>query len=214
MRLCTGHWYNNYNIAAVVESLEHTQPFDQRYCVTRWELDRWKEGNRIGRRNSARQGIAVISNFVVNHANTHWGLLFAMRTYQTVDFLYADSLRWAGHRWIEHFKRWWMQVGRQEQTQLDLVAHDKQLPRQEDTVECGIFVTCYHQVVFELSQEERWRDPDRNTILQQLTAALEQVTPTVAAQKRRHTRETLHRLGQRLSVRVEAQLGSLFVDLS
>ena len=107
-----------------------------------------------------------------------------------------------------------MQVGRQEQIQLNLVAHNIQLPRQEDTVECGVFVSCYHQVVFDLSQEERWRDLDRNTRLQQLTAALEQVTPMVATQKRRHTRETLHRLRQRISVRVEAQLGSLFVDLS
>ena len=49
MRLCTGHWYNNYNIAAVVESLENTQLLDQRYCITRWESDRWKEGNRIER---------------------------------------------------------------------------------------------------------------------------------------------------------------------
>ena len=75
-----------------------------------------------------------------------------------------------------------MQVGRQEQTQLDLVVHDIQLPLQEDTVECGVFVTCYHQAVFEISQEERWRDLDWNTRLEQLTAALEQVTPTVAAQ--------------------------------
>ena len=67
-------------------------------------------------------------------------------------------------------------------------------------------MTCYHQAVFELAQEEKWRDLDRNTRLEQLTAALVQVTPTVAAQKRRHTQETLHRLGQRLSVQVEAQL--------
>jgi hypothetical protein len=83
-----------------------------------------------------------------------------------------------------------------------------------DTVECGVFVTCYHQVIFELSQEERWRDLVRKTRLQQLTAALEQVTPMVAAQKRRHTRETLHRRGQRIAVRIEAQLGTLLVDLS
>ena len=137
-----------------------------------------------------------------------------MRTNQTVDILYAVSVHWSGHRWIEHFKRWWMQVGQQEQTQLDLVAHDIQLLLQEDTVECGVFVTCYHQAVFELSQEERWRDLDRNARLEQLTAALEQVTPMVAAQKRRHTRETLHRLGERLSVQVEAQLDSLLVHIS
>ena len=70
---------------------------------------------------------------------------------------------------------------------MELVVHDIQLPRQEVTVECGVFVTCYHQVIFELSQEERWRALDRNTRLQQRTAALEQVTPMVAAQKRRHT---------------------------
>ena len=116
MRLCTGHWYNNYNIAAVVESLENMQMSDQRYCITRWELDRWTEGTRIGRRNSVRQSKAVINNFVINHANTHWGLLIAMRTNHTVDILYADSLRWSGQRWIEHYKRWWMQIGRQEQT--------------------------------------------------------------------------------------------------
>ena len=122
---------------------------DQRYCITGRELDRWKEGNRIERRNSVRQGNAVISNFVINHANTHWGLLIAMRTNHTVDILYGDSLRWSGQRWIEHYKRWWMQIGRQEQTQIDLVVHDIQLPLQEDTVECGVFVTCYHQAVFE-----------------------------------------------------------------
>ena len=75
-------------------------------------------------------------------------------------------------------------------------------------------MTCYHQVIFKLSQEERWRALDRNTRLQQLTAALEQVTPMVAAQKRRHTRETLHRGGQRIAAHVEAQLGPLLVDLS
>ena len=214
MRLCTGHWYNNYNIAAVVESLENTQMADQRYCVTRWELDRWTEGTRIGRRNSIRQSKAVINNFVINHANTHWGLLIAMRTNQTVDILYADSLRWSGQRWIEHYKRWWMQIGRQEQTQIDLVEHEVQLPLQEDTVECGVFVTCYHQAVFELAQEERWRDRDRNSRLEQLKTALEQVTPVVAAQKRRHTRETLHSLGQRLSIQIAAQLDPLLVDLS
>ena len=113
-----------------------------------------------------------------------------------------------------HYKRWWMKIGRQEQTQIDLVVHDIQLPIQEDTVECGVFVTCYHQAVFELAQEERWRDLDRNTRLEQLKAALQQVTPMVAAQKRRHTRETLHRLGQRISTQVEAQLALLFVDLT
>ena len=75
-------------------------------------------------------------------------------------------------------------------------------------------MTCYHQVILELSQEERWRALDRNTRLQQLTVALEQVTPMVAAQKRRHTRETLHRGGQRIAAHVDAQLGSLLVDLS
>ena len=158
--------------------------------------------------------MSVLSNFVINHANTHWGLLIALRTNQTVDIFYADSLGWSGRRWIEHFQRWWMQIGRQEQIQMELVVHDIRLPRQEDTVECGVFVTCYHQVIFELSQEERWRALDRNTRLQQLTAALEQVTPMVAAQKRRHTRETLHRGGQRIAAHVEAQLGPLLVDLS
>ena len=80
-----------------------------------------------------------------------------------------------------------MQIGRQEQTRIDLVVHDIQLPLQENTVECGVFVTCYHQAVFEIAQEERWRDLDRNTRLEQLKAALQQVTPMVAAQKRRHT---------------------------
>ena len=155
-----------------------------------------------------------MNNFVINDANTHWGLLIAMRTNQTVDILYADSLRWSGQRWTEHYKRWWMQIGRQEQTQIDLVVHDIQLPLQEDTVECGVFVTCYHQAVFELSQAERWRDLDRNTRLEQLKAALQLVTPEVAAQKRRHTRETSHRLGHRISIQVEAQLDSLLVDLS
>jgi hypothetical protein len=87
-----------------------------------------EKGTRIGRWNSARQDNAVLSNFVINHANTHLGHLIAMRTNQTVDILYADSLRWSGHRWIEHFKRWWIQTGRQEQIQLDLVVHDIQLP--------------------------------------------------------------------------------------
>ena len=103
-----------------------------------------------------------------------------MRTNHTVDILYADSLRWSGQRWTEHYKRWWMQVGRQEQTQIDLVAHDIQLPLQENTVECGVFGTCYHQAVFELSQSEWWRDLDQNTRLEQLKAALQQVIPMVA----------------------------------
>ena len=75
-------------------------------------------------------------------------------------------------------------------------------------------MTCYHQAVFELAQEERWRDMDRNSRLEQLKTALEQVTPVVAAQKRRHTRETLHSLGQRLSIQIAAQLDPLLVDLS
>ena len=75
-------------------------------------------------------------------------------------------------------------------------------------------MTCYHQGIFKLSQEERWRASDRNTRLQQLAAALEQITPMVAAQKRRHTRDTLHRGGQRIAAQVEAQLGTLLVDLS
>ena len=33
-------------------------------------------------------------NFVVNHDNMHWGLLIAMRSEQTVDIIYADSLSW------------------------------------------------------------------------------------------------------------------------
>jgi hypothetical protein len=134
-----------------------------------------------------------------------------MRTNQTVDIIYADSFRWSGQRWIDRYKRWWM---RQEQIQLNLMAHDVQLPQQEDTVECGVFVTCYHQVVFDLSQEEQWRDLNRDTSLQQLKAALEMVTPMVAAQKRRHTRETLHKSGQRLAVWMDAQLDALFVDLT
>jgi hypothetical protein len=28
-------------------------------------------------------------------------------------------------------------------------------------VESGVFATCYHQVVFELSQQDRWRSQDR-----------------------------------------------------
>jgi hypothetical protein len=65
MRLCTGYWYNNYNIAAVIETLENTQPPDQCYCVTRWELDRWTEGTRIGWRNMAHQRNAIINNFAL-----------------------------------------------------------------------------------------------------------------------------------------------------
>ena len=55
---------------------------------------------------------------------------------------------------------------------------------------------------------------DQNSRLEQLKAALEQVTPVNAAQKRRHTRETLHSLEQRISVQIAAQLDPLLVDLS
>ena len=154
MRLCTGYWYSTYNIAAVVETLENQQAPDYMYCITRWELEKWTEGRRLCRRTLTQIRQAKFVNYVVNHDNTHWGLLIAMRSEQTIDIIYADSLSWPGREWKERFKRWWTQVGRQEQTILQLVEHNMQLPQQEDTVECGVFTTCYHQVVFELSQQE------------------------------------------------------------
>ena len=137
-----------------------------------------------------------------------------MRSEQTVDIIYADSLSWPGREWKERFKRWWTQVGRQEQTALHLVKHDIQLPQQEDTVECGVFTTCYHQAVFELSQQERWRSQGRDTRLMQLKEALSKITATVAAQKRRTTRETLYRHGKRISLRVEEQIGQMLTDIA
>jgi len=136
-----------------------------------------------------------------------------MRSEQTVDIIYADSLSWPGREWKERFKRWWIQVGRQEQTVIHLIEHDIQLPQQEDTVECGVFTTCYHQTVFELSQQEQWRCQDRDTRLRQLKEALSKITATVAAQKRRTTRETLYRHGQRISLRVEEQMGQMLTDV-
>ena len=41
MRLCTGFWYNTYNIAAVVEPLENQQLPSQLHCITRWEMEKW-----------------------------------------------------------------------------------------------------------------------------------------------------------------------------
>ena len=106
MRLCTGHWYSTYNIAAVVETLENHQAPDHTYCITTWELEKWNEGQRISRRSLARQRQATFVNYVVNHDNTHWGLLIAMRLEQTVDIIYADSLSWPGREWKDRFKRW------------------------------------------------------------------------------------------------------------
>ena len=103
-------------------------------------------------------------------------------------------------------------MDRQEQTVLQLDEHDTQLPQQEDTVECGVFTTCYHQVVFELSQQERWRGQDRETRLTQLKEALSKITAIVAAQKRRTTRETLYMHGRRVSPRVEEQMGQMLTD--
>ena len=214
MRLCTGHWYSTYNIAAVVETLENQQAPDHMYCITRWELEKWTEGRRLCRRTLTQIRQAKFVNYVVNHDNTHWGLLIAMRSEQTIDIIYADSLSWPGREWKERFKRWWTQVGRQEQTILQLVEHNIQLPQQEDTVECGVFTTCYHQVVFELSQQELWRNQDRETRLTQLQEALSRITATVAAQKRRLTRETLYLHGHRISTRVEEQMGQLLTDIA
>ena len=98
-------------------------------------------------------------------------------------------------------------MGRQDQTVIQLVEHDIQLPQQEDTVECGVFTTFYHQAVFELSQQEQWRSQDRDSRLTQLKEALPKITASVAAQKRRTTRETLYRHGKRISLRVEEQMG-------
>ena len=105
-------------------------------------------------------------------------------------------------------------MGRQEQTVQQLVEHDTQLPQQEDTVECGVFTTCYHRVVFELSQQERWRSQDREARLTQLKEALSKITATVAAQKRRLTRETLYLHGHRISSRVEEQIGQMLTDIA
>ena len=95
-----------------------------------------------------------------------------------------------------------------------MVEHNFQLPQQEDTVECGVFTTCYHQVVFELSQQELWRNQDRETRLTQLQEALSRITATVAAQKRRLTRETLYLHGHRISTRVEEQMGQWLTDIA
>ena len=105
MRLCTGHWYSTHNIAAVIETLENQQAPDQLHCITRWELEKWNEGRRLSRRTLTQQRQALFVNFVVNHDNMHWGLLIAMRSEQTVDIIYADSLSWPGREWKERFKR-------------------------------------------------------------------------------------------------------------
>jgi hypothetical protein len=81
-------------------------------------------------------------------------------------------------------------------------------------VECGVLTTCYHQAVFELSQQERWRCQDRDTRLMQLKETLSKITATVAAQKRRTTRETLYRHGQRISLRIEEQMGQMLTDIA
>jgi hypothetical protein len=196
---CTGYWYNTYNIAAVAETLENKQPPGQLQCITRWEPEQWN---------------ALIVNFVVYNCNMHWGLLLAMRYEQTVDIIYADSIRWSEREWVERFKRWWTQVDRQEQTVINLVEHDIQLPQQTETVECGVFTTCYHQAVFELSQEESWRCQDRHTRVTQVKEALSKITPAVAAHKRRATRETLYLHGCRISLRVEEQMKQMLTDLA
>ena len=105
-------------------------------------------------------------------------------------------------------------MGRQEQTVIHLIEHDIQLPQQEYTVECGVFTTCYHQAVFELSQQKQWRCQDRDSRLTQLIETLSKITASVAAQKQRTTRETLYRHGQRISLRVEEQMGQMLTDIS
>jgi hypothetical protein len=77
-------------------------------------------------------------------------------------------------------------VGRQEQTVIHLVEHDIQLPQQEDTVECGVFTTCYYQAVFELWQQKRWRCLDRDIRLTQLEKAISKITMTVEPRARHY----------------------------
>jgi hypothetical protein len=77
MRSCTGYWYNSYNIAEEVKTLENQQLRDQPYCITKWEQEKWTDWRRMGR-TSAHQRGAVFVNFVENHSNTHWGLITAM----------------------------------------------------------------------------------------------------------------------------------------
>ena len=48
----------------------------------------------------------------------------------------------------------------------------------------------------------------------QLKEALSKITATVAAQKRRTTRETLYRHGKRISLRVEEQIGQMLTDIA
>jgi hypothetical protein len=98
-------------------------------------------------------------------------------------------------------------------TTLTLITHELQLPVQSDTVECGVFTTCYHQVIFELSQDNSWRTQDRETKVGRLKEVLGQVTPAIAAEKRRDIRESLYRHGHRISRQVESQLGPLLIDL-
>ena len=137
-----------------------------------------------------------------------------MRSEQTVDIIYADSLSWPGKEWKERLKRWWTQVGRQEQTVIHLVEHDTHLPQQEDSVECGVFTTCFHQAVFELSQQERWRCQDRDIRLTQLKEALSKITATVAAQKRRTTRETLYLHRHQISLREEEHMRQMLTYIA
>jgi predicted DNA-binding ribbon-helix-helix protein len=50
--------------------------------------------------------------------------------------------------------------------------------------------------------------------LMQLKEALSKITATVADQKRRTTRETLYRHGQRISLKVEEQMGQMLTDIA
>jgi hypothetical protein len=92
--------------------------------------------------------------------------------------------------------------------------HALTVPQQQDNVQCGVSVLCYHQVVFSATQDQEWRSLEREARYNRLIQWLQKVTPEMAAQKQRHMRETFHTYGARFDAQVMAQMVPLLVDLS
>ena len=202
LRLCTGCWYNDAIMMGVIrcDEREPNASLPKR-CYTREGLNRWSLERPISK--SMRKDIqnCVAYNYLVNHSNVHWGFLISTRKDRDVDILYVDSLNHAEKYLTQHFKSWWEQAGKQFfDNQLVVRTHEITVPTQIDTVQCGVFTICYHNVIFNLTHDPQWLAATSGERLVQLRQKLVQVTPEVAAVKRLTIRETYHHYGQRSDV--------------
>ena len=214
-RLCSGRWYDNIIMIAVVDRLERQQEVGRRYCHTDFMLGGWDANRQHGPQRLRTLNDGIVWNHVVNHDNVRWAMLISLRMETNIDIIYVDSLQQSAGHYIEKLKLWWTQLMRQA-TGSTPQLHVRHItcPRQQDNVQCGVFVLCYHQVVFRAAQDTSWRAMGREQRLLRLSQWLQEVTPEVTERKRRDIRENFHTHGSRLEAQISAQMSPLLADLS